>query len=590
MLKRNRMEMNHKHPRSPSTLRNVFSLSFTFRASAGPALALTTVACLLNLPAPLLIQGLVDQVIGSGRWQILPLYAITFLGVCALQAGFNRANTLVIGRLGQSVVRDLRHCLYEKLQRLDIAYFDRTATGSIISRVMDDVAAIQTLVTTQAVTILTDLGTASVVSTMILCRSAPVALVVAAFVPLYALNIRYFMPRIRANGEVVNSKMDLIFGHLKEKLDGILVVKTHSAESAEISDFVGQLQEAHALRLRDNRLGAAFSILSGAISGVGTAVVFAVGAFEVLRGRLTPGGVVSIAALASLLFGPVARLADLAHVFEHAGTSAIRLGEILNLEPSIAGPDAPVPVIRARGRVELDRICFGYAVGEPVVRDVRLRIEPGMTIAVVGPTGCGKTTLVNLLLRFYDPWRGEIRLDGVPIQRLALADLRNQIGVVQQDSTVFRQSVADNIRYGNRGATSAKVEECAKAARVHDFASALPDGYETIVGEGGHPLSQGERQRLAIARVLCKGPSLIVLDEATNALDMREEALIHEAFRNLLRDRTALIIAHRLAMIVDADLIVVMDGGRIVQVGTHTELAAERRGLYRRLCECQGGE
>ena len=213
-----------------------------------------------------------------------------------------------------------------------------------------------------------------------------------------------------------------------------------------------------------------------------------------------------------------------------------------------------------------------------------------MKIALVGPTGCGKSTLVNLLMRFYDPAWGEVRLDGVPIRTIPTRTLRGQIGVVLQDPVIFRLSLADNVRYRAPGASDAQVEAAARAARVHEFAMALPEGYATLVGEGGHKLSQGERQRLAIARALCKEPALVVLDEATSSLDTPSEALIQAALVNLLRGRTAFIIAHRLSTIVDADRIVVMDGGLIVQMGTHAQLMADREGLYRRLCARQFGE
>ena len=233
--------------------------------------------------------------------------------------------------------------------------------------------------------------------------------------------------------------------------------------------------------------------------------MFAVGAWEVLQGRLTPGGAISTAALAGMVFGPVARLADLAYVFEQTAASVDRLGEILDLEPDVVEP-APSEVIalpgpggRARGAVEYDRVSFGYRTGQPVVWDIRLKVEPGMKIALVGPTSCGKSTLVNLLMRFYDPTWGEIRLDGVPIHRIPTRELRRQVGVVLQDPVVFRLSLADNIRYGAIMATDTMVEAAARAALVHEFASALPEGYQTIVGEGGHKISQGERQRLAIA-------------------------------------------------------------------------------------------
>jgi ABC-type multidrug transport system fused ATPase/permease subunit len=240
--------------------------------------------------------------------------------------------------------------------------------------------------------------------------------------------------------------------------------------------------------------------------------------------------------------------------------------------------------------VEFDRVGFGYEADRPVVWDVRLRIDPGMKVAIVGASGCGKSTLINLLLRFYDPTWGVIRLDGIPLRDLDTADLRGQIGVVPQESVVFAGTVTDNIRYGAPDADITRVESAARLAQVHDFVMALPDGYQTRIGEGGAKLSQGEKQRLVIARAFCKDPALVVLDEATSSLDMEGESLIQEALARLLQGRTAFVIAHRLSTVVDADVIVVMDSGLVVQVGTHHELMADQDGLYRRLCSRQFGE
>ncbi len=572
-----------------STVRRILGWLRPYRAATTFALALTGLACLLNLPVPLLVQGLVDRVITAGQWWALPAYAIGLFAVFAVQAGLGLANTLVIGRVGQGLVRDLRHRLYDRLQRLGLSYYDKTPTGAIISRLMDDVGAIQGFVTGQTVTILTDAGTALAIGILLLMRSGHLAAAVLVFVTLHALSFPYFLRKIRATSTVIRTKMDALFGHLKERIDGSLVIRAYAREPAEARDFAARLADVHVPRVLEGRYSAALSNISTAISGMGAAVVFALGAYEVLQGRMSPGAVVSTAALAALLFGPIARLADLAYVFEQASASVDRLGEILDLEPTVPEPPAPLAIGRAKGHVEFDRVGFGYETNRLVVRDIRLKIEPGMKVALVGPTGCGKSTLVNLLMRFYDPACGEIRLDGQPIQRLATADLRRQIGVVLQEPIVFRQSVADNIRYGVPGASDAQVEAAARAALVHGFASALPEGYATIVGEGGYKLSQGERQRLSIARAFCMDPALVVLDEATSSLDTAAETLIQAALANLLCDRTAFIIAHRLATIVDSDLIVVMDGGRIVQTGTHHELLDDEEGLYRQLCLRQFG-
>jgi ABC-type multidrug transport system fused ATPase/permease subunit len=543
----------------------------------------------LNLAAPLVVERLVDGAVENVAPSRLAFLAALLLATFAGQAILGLAAALVAGRIGQGLVRDLRHQVYERLQRLSLSFYDRTTTGAIISRIMDDVGSIQVFVTGQTLTLLTDLGTTLAVSLLLATRSPRLALVVLAVVPLYGLNFRYFMKRIRSTNRIIRDKMDDLFGHLKEKIDGRLAILAHARETAESAAFQDELDDVHKPRVREMRLFAAFGNLSGAISGIGTAAVFGAGAMEVIGGRMTPGEVVATAALASLLFGPIARLADVAYVFQQAGASVDRLGEVLDVEPDVVESPNPVPLGRTRGEVEFDRVGFGYRDGLPVVWDVRLHVQPGMKVALVGPTGCGKTTLVNLLLRFYDPTWGEIRIDGVPLVQVSTAELRRQVGVVMQEPVVFHASVADNIRYGAPEATDADVEAAARAALAHGFTMALPEGYATIVGEGGHKLSQGERQRLAIARALCRNPSLVVLDEATSSLDTPSETLIQAAMANLLRGRTAFIIAHRLSTIMDADLIVVIDGGLIVQKGTHDELLADPDGLYAQLCARQFG-
>src|SRR4051812_35081003 len=309
------------HGRSVSTARRICAWLAPYRVQVASALGLTAAACALNLPVPFLIQGLIDQVVAAGKWWTLPVYAIGLLALFAAQAGFGLANALVVGRVGQGVVRDLRHRLYDRLQRLGLAYYDQTPTGAIISRLMDDVGAIQLFVTAQTTTILTDVGSAVAISALLMARGGRMALVVLVFVPLYVVNFRYFMRRIRGSSTTIRTKMDSLFGHLKEKIDGALVIKAYAQESAEERSFADQLADVHVPRVQESRLTAAFSNISAAISGIGTSAVFTVGAIEVLQGRMTPGAAVSAAALAALLFGPIGRLADLLHVFEQASAS-----------------------------------------------------------------------------------------------------------------------------------------------------------------------------------------------------------------------------------------------------------------------------
>lgn len=556
----------------------------------GLASFLTAVAVVVNMQSPLIVQGLVDDVVAPGAWHRLPWYAAALLGVFVAQAAIGFANTLVVGHVGQRLVRDMRHKLYERLQQLSLGYYDRTPTGSVISRMMDDVGAVQTFVTGQTFTILTDLGTTFAISGLLFWRNWRLALVVVLFAPLYGLNFRFFMKKIRATNMVIREKMDVLFGHLKEKLDGVVVVKSHARETAEVSGFVAELEDVHDPRVAEVRLRNAFGNISAAISGLGTAAVFGAGSLEVLHGRMTPGEVISTAALAGMLFGPIARLADLAYVFEQAGASVDRVGEILDLKPDVVEPEHPVHLDYLRGEVRYDAVRFSYGEGPTVIDGVDLDIRPGQKVALVGHTGCGKTTMISLLLRFYDVTGGAITLDGIDIRRLNSRDIRRRIGIVPQEPVVFRGSIADNIRYGNPEATDEQVEAAARAALVHDFTMELPEGYATLVGEGGHKLSQGQRQRLSIARALCMEPALVILDEATSSLDTLSESLIQKALKNLLSGRTAIIIAHRLSTIVDSDMIVVMEQGCILQKGTHIELISDTAGKYRQLCVSQFGD
>jgi subfamily B ATP-binding cassette protein MsbA len=561
--------------------RRLAELLHPYRSRLGLGFLFALLTCLLSAPVGPLIGALIDSV-WSGAAAIAG-YTGLLLAVFAAQAAAGLLLTWLIGEVGLAVVRDLRYRLYARLQRLSLAYYDRTPAGAIISQLTDDVAAVQNLITAHTLTIVTDLATAGIVSVWLLVQSSKLFFAAAACVPVYLLLFRVFSKRIREGSALVRANLDGLFARLKEKLDGMLVVKAHARETEEVRAFSRQIDDAHAPRLLVGHLSSAFSNLSATVGGIGAALVFTVGALEVLQGRMTPGGVVSATALTALLFGPISRLADLAGVFQQSAASLDRLGEVLDQEPDVVEPTSPVALGRPRGLVEFDGVTFAYRAGCPVLHDVRFRIEPGTKVALVGPTGCGKSTLIHLLLRFYDPTHGEIRLDGVGLTRLSSSELRQQIGVVPQEPVIFRASVADNIRFGVPQASAEQVEAAARAARAHEFIAALPGGYATLIGPGGCKLSQGERQRLAIARAFCKGPALVLLDEATSSLDLAGEALLQDALEDLLAGRTAIIVAHRLSTILDADLIVVMNHGRIVQMGAHAELIKDKDGQYYRL-------
>jgi ABC-type multidrug transport system fused ATPase/permease subunit len=578
--------------RGAGTLRRLGGLLHPFRWRLALALGLTAAACLFNLFLPLLLQRLIDGA-ASGDGPAVPVCAAGLLAAYAAQAAAGFAATIAAAGVGLALVRDLRHRLYAHLQRLPLSYYDATPAGAVIARVTDDVTAVQAVGGGPALTALTDLGTALAVAGLLAWQSPRLFLVAAAFLPAYALNARLFGRRVREGTTAVRERLDLIFGHLKEKLDGALVVRASAREAAEVDEFARRLAAAHAPRLWVGRLAAAFAQIGTTLGGVATAVVFAAACLEVAAGRLTPGGAVAAVTLAGMLFGPLGRAADVVTLFAQAAAGLRRVFTVLDLPAVNGGESGHSPLTTHHSpltspRIEFDGVTFGYRRGRPAVRDVRLTIEPGTTVALVGPTGCGKSTLLNLLLRFYEPDAGVIRLDGRPLRSIDPADLRRRIGVVPQDAAVFRGTVADNIRFGAPAADDGRVRTAARAARADEFIRRLPAGYATVVGEGGHRLSQGQRQRLAIARALCKDPAVALLDEATSSLDPAAEAEVQAALGQLLRGRTAVVVAHRLATAAAADRVVVLDGGRVVQTGTHAELLVQR-GLYRRLWKAQFG-
>jgi ABC-type multidrug transport system fused ATPase/permease subunit len=556
------------------------------------ALSLAVLACLFSLASPLLVEQVLTRAGERHGLAVLLAPALMLLVVVMVQAVASTGNSWLLATVALDVVRSLRRQLYEQLQRMPLAWFDRTPTGAIMSRLTEDVSVVQNLASGQTLVTLLDISTAIAAAGWLASRSWKLAAVVLCIAPLYIVVFRLFTRHIHTKALDVRAQLDRVFGHLKQKIDGMQVVRATAVEPQEISQFTRQIGELHQPRLRVNQLGIAFSNLCVGMGGIGASAVFAVGAWEVIAGRLSVGELIAASALAGLLFTPITRLSELASTYQQALASFLRLSEILDypLAVQLSENCSHHPTehgFAPAGRIEFDHLDFHYVPDRPVLKDVSLRIEPGTKVAIVGPTGSGKTTLMNLLLRFYEPTGGTIRIDGRAVGDFSLPALRQHIGVVPQEAVIFRGTLADNIRYGTPHASTEQITAAASAALVHEMALDLPQQYETLVGEGGHPLSQGQRQRIALARIFCKDPSIVVLDEATSSLDRPNEVLVQQALDRLLAGRTTFVIAHRLATILRADKIVVMDQGRIVQVGTHQELLDEADGLYRQLYDCQ---
>ena len=556
---------------------------------------LTALACLLNLPVPLLIQGLVDRVVAEPAGVGLPAYALGPARRLRRAGGGRRWRTpRSIGRVGQGVVRDLRHALYDRLQRLGLAYYDRTPAGAIISRLMDDVADLQALVTGQTLAILTDLGTTLAVSALLLARQRPAR----GWSLLVLVGLRRHVPLLHAadpRGERARSASGSTRSSATSRsgstAPGGQGVRPRGGRDRRLRR--PDRRDAHGPRVRVGRLGAAFSNLSAALSGIGTAVG--------VRGRGVRGAARADDARRGRLDGGAGRPA--LRPGGAAGRPGLRL-RAGRRQRRPAGRDprpgarrrragrARVPIGRARGLVEFDRVGFGYEPGQPVVWDVRLRVEPGMKVALVGPTGCGKSTLMNLLLRFYDPTWGEIRLDGVPLRppgdgRPPPPDRRGPPGARSSSAG----ALADNIRYGAPDADDARVEAAARAALVHGFAAALPDGLRDARRRGGPQAQPGGAAAAGDRPGPLQGPGPGRARRGDQLARHRGRgADPGGAGATCSAGRTAFIIAHRLSTVVDADLIVVMEGARRPDRGRTTSCWPTQAGLYRRLCARQFGE
>ncbi len=509
------------------------------------------------------------------------------LVLVVLRNGVDFARAQLTARVEQGVTRDLRNRVYGHLLDLDLAFFARVRTGQIISRLTHDVEQLRTLVTREFTQALSSvLLFAAVLYWMI--EISP-RLTVAAFVvvPLTMVIWGPLVRRLRRGDEQVLDLAGQVTSHIQETVSGIRMVKSASAESLERRRFRDLTRAYVDTFLRAARLRSLAGPITETLVVAGTAILLWYGArMVVVDGALSGAAFLGFIVLSTRLYSPVKYLSKLPALVQPGLVGAERVFEFLDAPAETRDPQTAREFAGVHADVRYRAVCMEYRKGDRVLRDVDFRVPAGSVVALVGPSGAGKTTIVDLLSRFYEPVSGAVEIDGTDVRDFRLASLRAGLGVVSQDTVLFHDTVGANIAYGMPRASSAQVEEAARTARAHDFIVQLPDGYETVVGERGTTLSGGERQRIAIARAVLRDPPILVLDEATSALDPESERLVQEAMERLLQGRTVFVIAHRLSTIRRADLIVVVDRGRIAEQGTHAALM-EEGGLYRRLRELQ---
>jgi len=551
--------------------------------------ALILLATVVTLPAPWILKLVIDEALPDKNIGKLATLLMVFTGLFLARGLLTLWRNRVLQYAAMRVTCDMRIALFRHMQSLSLRYFDANQTGKVVSRISQDSNELYSLTNNFLINLIADTVTIVGVLCFLYWVEWRLALAVTLVLPLFALNYFYNRRKMKLEARRHRDNWDKVIGFLQERVAAARVVKSFNREASEGDAFAEGINADYfnysRIVMRNTRL----AVIADVLGSLGGLIVLGYGGWLVIRDDMQVGTLVAFNAYIVYVFPPIVRFVDLATVLQRANTALENIFAVFDTRPEVADdagkPSLPAPV---RGEVEFVNVSFDYELEPPgkgrprTLTDVSFRIPAGKMVAIVGPSGSGKTTIINLLARFYDVASGEVRVDGHDVRSVSIESLRSQIGIVLQDNILFSGTLEDNIKYGRPDATREQILEASRAANADEFISKLPDGYSTVVGERGAKLSGGQRQRVAIARAILKDPRILIFDEATSALDTQSERLIQQAMDRLMNNRTTFVIAHRLSTIQRADIILVMEQGRLVEMGRHEELV-ERGGLYSRL-------
>ncbi len=552
------------------------------------ALIMTQVVAATEGAMAWLVKPLMDKIFIEKNAQMLKLIPLAIIALYAVKGVGRYLQSYLMRYSNLRMVMDLRVDLFRKIQQMSLAFYKSKPTGELISRVTSDVGAVRNANVDVIKNLIRQVLTLIALLVVLFKRDWQLAILACATVPFSGVLIERVGRKVKRITKRSQERQADLSALMVESFSGARIVKAFNMEEQETKRFRKQLRRLYSLSMSKVKAAELVSPLIEWLGSIGVAAIIYIGGMRVISGRLTPGGFFSFMAALMMMYGPIRRLTKANNAIQSAIAAAERIFEVLDMDPDIK--DAP-DAIEVRGftdAIRFDHVWFAYP-DDPdhwVLRDIHIEIPKGEVFAIVGESGAGKSTLVDLIPRFYDPVRGGVYLDGVDIRRLKIASLRALIGIVTQEVILFNDTVANNILYGRPGATFEEVVEAAKVAYAHEFIEALPNGYETVVGERGTRLSGGEKQRIAIARAMLKDPPILILDEATSALDSQSERIVQEAMDRLMVGRTVFVIAHRLSTVQRAHRIVVLDKGTIVEMGSHQELL-DQEGLYSHLYRLQ---